>query len=127
MPSVDGIGCAVAGSGSLLHLAKFARCLDLFFILGKSQDRTVSCDSTARSASEARILLDIETERAKQRQGSRTDLLVNIPPIAAECNTGESRIKVAAQLGIGKQGRRLASTSADQSAEVEPPRDQRAQ
>ena len=49
-------------------------------------------------------MLDVEGERAKRRQGQRTDLLVNIVPISAPSETnGKAREIVAEQLARSSQ------------------------
>ena len=52
---------------------------------------------------EAEALEAIEKERAKARQGTRTDLAPNIPQIFAECSRGEVIDIVAAAVGLGSR------------------------
>ncbi len=50
-------------------------------------------------AREASVMLEVEGERAKRRQGTRTDLLLNIPQNSTE-SAGEARKIVAEKLGV---------------------------
>jgi len=49
---------------------------------------------------EGEELEKIERQKAKDRQGRRTDLTGNIPPNSAECCVGETREKVSAVVGM---------------------------